>query len=94
MGLKAPAARSPRFVLLHPGCGNRFIDGAELTFLAKKNAEDYHDEMDIDIFENWFENHIVPSLPEEMVVVMDNAGNWKKFLPTHLIKRKFRHGFD
>uniref|UniRef100_A0A6P7GNL9 Uncharacterized protein LOC114344874 n=1 Tax=Diabrotica virgifera virgifera TaxID=50390 RepID=A0A6P7GNL9_DIAVI len=44
-GLKPPTARGPRFVLLHAGGKDGFINGAELTFLAKKNTADYHDEM-------------------------------------------------
>lgn len=72
-GLKAPTSRGPRFVLLHAGGTHGFINGAELTFLAKKNTQDYHDEMDGPVFEEWFKNNLIPNLPEKTVVVMDNA---------------------
>ena len=54
-GLKAPTLRGPRFVMLHAGSKEGFIKNAELTFLAKKNCADYHDEMDATLFEYWFE---------------------------------------
>ncbi|KAG5880079.1 hypothetical protein JTB14_011582 [Gonioctena quinquepunctata] len=74
-GLKAPTQRGPRFVLLHAGTEEGFVDGAELTFLPKKGAEDYHDEIDGDLYEDWFERTLIPSLPKdkENVVVLDNA---------------------
>ncbi|KAG5889976.1 hypothetical protein JTB14_020264 [Gonioctena quinquepunctata] len=71
-GLKAPTQRGPRFVLLHAGTEEGFVDGAELTFLAIKR--DYHDEMDGDLYEDWFELTLIPSLPKDKEnVVLDNA---------------------
>ncbi|XP_050503419.1 uncharacterized protein LOC126882497 [Diabrotica virgifera virgifera] len=72
-GLKPPTARGPRFVLLHAGGKDGFINGAELTFLAKKNTADYHDEMDGPLFENWFKTKLLPNIPDKTVIVMDNA---------------------
>lgn len=72
-GLKAPTSRGPRFVLVHAGSKNGFVAGAELTFLAKKNSQDYHDEMDGETFEQWFENDLIPNIPQKTVIVMDNA---------------------
>ncbi|KAG5898160.1 hypothetical protein JTB14_034015 [Gonioctena quinquepunctata] len=74
-GLKALTQRGPRFVLLHAGTGEGSVDGAELTFLAEKGAEDHHDEMDGDLYEDQFESTSIPSLPKckENVIVLDNA---------------------
>jgi hypothetical protein len=44
-GLKHPTARGPRFVIVHAGGKNGFINDAKLVFLAKKNSADYHDEI-------------------------------------------------
>ncbi|KAK4883313.1 hypothetical protein RN001_006632 [Aquatica leii] len=78
-GLKAPAARGPRFVLLHAGGDNGFVNGSELIFLAKKNTQDYYDEMDGSLFKNWFKHNPISNLPDKAVVVMDNTSyNSKK----------------
>nr|CAD7589391.1 unnamed protein product [Timema genevievae] len=42
-GLKPPQAHGPRFAMVHAGNGNGFVEGAELTFLCKKNTADAHD---------------------------------------------------
>lgn len=34
---------------------------------------DYHDNMTAQIFENWFENKLLPQLPSNTVIVLDNA---------------------
>lgn len=74
-GLKTPTGKGPRFVLVHAGNKDGFVEGADMTFLAKKGAEDYHEEMDGDLFEKWFENNLLPNLPKNKknVIVMDNA---------------------
>jgi transposase len=78
-GLKHPTQRGPRFILVHAGSENGFVNGAEMFFLAKKNSADYHDEMDGPCFENWFENKLLPNLVRKTVIVMDNA-------PYHSVK--------
>lgn len=83
--LRAPSKRGPRFVLLHAGCEDGFIEGAQRIFLAKKNDGDYHEEMDGDYFEEWFEHSLIPNLPQNgrrNVIVMDNA-------PYHSVKKSF-----
>jgi len=78
-GLKDPTERGPRFVITHAGGENGFVKEAKLVFLAKKGKEDYHDEMDGARFEKWFEEQLIPNLPANSVIVMDNA-------PYHSVK--------
>jgi transposase len=73
VGLKHPTAHGPRFVIVHEGGRNGFINNAKLVFLAKKNLADYHDEMDSEIFEKCFQDQLLPNIRPGSVIVMDNA---------------------
>jgi hypothetical protein len=39
----------------------------------KDSSADYHCDMDHTLFENWFTNTLIPNLPENSVIVLDNA---------------------
>jgi len=72
---KLPTARGQRVIILHAGGSNGWVDCA--LFLACKKmsvaAADYHYDMDSGVFEDWFENKLIPGLPPNSVIVLDNA---------------------
>ena len=72
-GLKLPSGSGPRFALLHAGGSDGFIPNAELNFLCKKNTADVHHEMDADTYEKWFVEQLLPNIPQNSVIVLDNA---------------------
>lgn len=72
-GLKDPTHRGPRFVILHAGGKDGFVNNGKLVFLAKKGTADFHDEMNSQTFEQWFENQLLPNLKKDTGIVMDNA---------------------
>jgi transposase len=72
-GLKHPTACGPRFVIVHAGRKNGFINDAKLVFLAKKNSADYLDEVDSERFEKWFQDQLLPNIRPGSVIIMDNA---------------------
>ena len=39
----------------------------------KKNTGDYHDEMTADHFEEWFATKLLPNVPANSLIIMDNA---------------------
>lgn len=72
-GLKNPTQRGPRFVIVHAGGKNGFVEGAQHVFLAKKGAADFHSEMDGETYEKWFLEQLIPNVPPRSVIVIDNA---------------------
>jgi transposase len=60
-------------VIVYAGGNNGFINDAKLVFLAKKNSADYHDEMDSERFEKWFQDQLLPNIRPGSVIIMDNA---------------------
>ena len=50
-----------------------WIPNAALVFRSKKQIGDYHDEMNSKHFEEWFEKTLIPNVPANSVIVLDNA---------------------
>ncbi|KAJ8918507.1 hypothetical protein NQ315_015212 [Exocentrus adspersus] len=70
-GLKNPSGKGKRLIVLHAGSENGFVNDALLLFEGKKSG-DYHEEMNANVFENWF-SEFLKKLPDNSVIVMDNA---------------------
>lgn len=87
-GLKNPTGKGQRLIILHIGSGDGFVEGGLLLFQSKKTG-DYHEEINIQVFEQWFEN-ILPRLEENCVIVMDNASYHSRKIdkkPTSCMKK-------
>ena len=72
-GSKNPSGKGERFIVTHAGGDNRFVPNAELIFKGSKGSRDYHKEMNSDVYEKWFEEKLLPNIPENSVIVLDNA---------------------
>ena len=71
---RLPAGKGQRFVILHCGGKDGFLQDCDLVFRSKHNdGRDYHGEMNGELFQKWVEETLLPALPRESVVVMDNA---------------------
>lgn len=71
----APCSRGKRLIILHAGSENGWIPGGLLisSKSMKNSSADYHEDMDSKLFENWFRDQLLPNIPENSVIVMDNA---------------------
>ena len=73
--LRGPVFGGKRIVIAHTGTSNGFIPGG-LLLCGKKLSDafaDYHQDMNANVFENWFPEKLIPNLPEKSVVILDNA---------------------
>ena len=71
-GFRVPLGKGKRLIIAHAGSCEGFVPEAKLNFVSKKTS-DYHDEMNGKHFEEWLETKVFPNIPEESVIVMDNA---------------------
>ncbi|GFY60150.1 DDE_3 domain-containing protein [Trichonephila inaurata madagascariensis] len=71
VGLTAPKGKGRRLIMAHIGSKEGFVRDAADIFIRKKSG-DYHEEMDDNHFEKWFET-VMPKLKPQSIVVMDNA---------------------
>jgi transposase len=50
-----------------------FIPGALLVFKSGLKTGDYHGDMNHENYFKWLRNQLIPNLPSNSVVVLDNA---------------------
>lgn len=62
-----------RFIVLHAGSRNGFVDGAEMVFASANKSGDYHGNMNGEMFGEWLQTKLLPALEAPSVVVLDNA---------------------
>ena len=72
-GIRKPSGKGSRLIILHVGGESGWVDGAALVFQSKKATINYHDEMTVQHFEEWFHDVSMPNIQPNSLIVMDNA---------------------
>lgn len=70
--MKAPLGRGGRIIVLHAGSARGFMPNCLLLFRSRKQG-DYHEEMNATVFTEWFCHSLLPNIPPNSTIVMDNA---------------------
>jgi transposase len=73
MGVCIPTSKGRKLIVVHGGGEMGFIDNALLIFKSDSKTGDYHGDMNGEIFTKWLQERLVPNLPTQSVLVMDNA---------------------
>lgn len=68
-----PFSKGERIIIVHAGSADGFVKGADLIFKSKSKSGDYHDDMNFENFKRWLENKLIPNLPANSILVIDNA---------------------
>lgn len=73
--LNGPCSRGKRVIILHAGSDKGFVPNALLLSAKniKHSSADYHEDMTASLFEKWFIEQLLPNIPPNSVIVMDNA---------------------
>ncbi|GBP23220.1 hypothetical protein EVAR_82385_1 [Eumeta japonica] len=79
-GNKKPLSKGNRLVIVHAGGEAGFVPNALLTFKAGTKSGDYHDNMNSENYERWLRTKLIPNLPPNSVVIVDNASYHNKQL--------------
>lgn len=66
--LCVPLGKGQRFIVLHAGSECGFVPNGLLLFKSKTN--NYHEEMEGNVFKNWFVNTLLPNIPQNAIIVM------------------------
>lgn len=68
-----PSGKGPRLIILHAITKAGWVPGAKLVFQAKSRTGDYHGQMDYNNFSKWFIDQLLPHIPPQSLIIMDNA---------------------
>ena len=72
-GAKKPIGKGNRLIIVHAGGEMGFIPNACLIFTSGQKSGDYHDDMNFDNYSRWMREKLLPNLPPNSVIVVDNA---------------------
>ncbi|XP_011410263.1 PREDICTED: uncharacterized protein LOC105316780 [Amphimedon queenslandica] len=72
-GVTKPYGKGKRLIILHAGSENGWVPNAELVFQSGGTSDDYHKDMDHQEFERWFKDQLLPNIPVNSIIAMDNA---------------------
>jgi transposase len=71
--LKKKLSKGQRFIIVHAGSQSGFVPNAMLTYKAATTSGDYHSNMNAENYKKWITELLIPNIPSNSVVVMDNA---------------------
>nr|XP_053608001.1 uncharacterized protein LOC128673871 [Plodia interpunctella] len=89
-GIRKNDSAGQRWIIVHAGGETGFVEGADLLYKCKSSKGDYHDEMDTENYTKWLTEKLIPNLPPNSIVVIDNAPYHSKQLnkPPTMAARK------
>lgn len=71
--VQKPSGKGERLIIVNAISAAGWIEGAKRVFQAKKRTGDYHGQMNASVFQQWFAEQLLPNLPPDCLIIMDNA---------------------
>jgi transposase len=71
--LGKPTGKGERIILVDAISHEGWVPQARLMFKASRKTGDYHANMNQQNFVRWFQERLLPNIPEESVIILDNA---------------------
>ena len=68
-----PSGKGPRVIVVHAITAKGWVNNAQLVFDANRRTGDYHGQMNWDNFSKWFKTQLLPNIPENSLIILDNA---------------------
>jgi len=68
-----PTGKGDRLIILNAMTKNGWVPNSKLVFKASKKTGDYHTNMNWDNFSKWFQEKLLKNIPENSLIIMDNA---------------------
>ena len=71
--LQKPTGKGDRLIILNAITSEGWVPAAKLVFKAGRKTGDYHGQMNVDMFTKWFTEMLLPNIPSESLIILDNA---------------------
>jgi len=50
-----------------------WVPSAKVVFKSTRKTGDYHGQMNLELFQKWFVEKLLPNIPKKSIIIMDNA---------------------
>jgi transposase len=71
--IQKPTGKGERIIIINAITSSGWVPGAKLVFKSTRKTGDYHGQMNWDLFKKWFIEMLLPNIPEQSLIIMDNA---------------------
>jgi transposase len=71
--VQKPTGKGERLIIIHAITQAGWVSPAKLVFKSTRKTGDYHGHMNHDLFAKWFEEKLLPHIPERSLIILDNA---------------------
>lgn len=71
--VQKPSGKGERLIIVNAISSKGWVNGAKLVFQAKRKTFDNHGQMNAELFQKWFSEKLIPNIPENSLIIMDNA---------------------
>ncbi|WP_419662058.1 putative transposase [Desulfosarcina variabilis str. Montpellier] len=71
--IQKPTGKGKRLIIMNATTKDGWVPGAKVTFKSTRKTGDYHGQTNQEMFTKWFEEKLLPNIPERSLIIMDNA---------------------
>jgi transposase len=71
--VQKPTGKGERLIIMHAMTKTGWIPTAKLVFKSTRKTGDYHGQMNHELFSKWFSEQLLPNIPKDSLIIMDNA---------------------
>ena len=71
--IQKPTGKGERLIIINAITQFGWIPGSKLVFKSTRKTGDYHGQMNWDLFRKWFTEMLLPNIPKDSLIIMDNA---------------------
>lgn len=71
--IQKPTGKGERLIIMNAITKGGWVPGAKNVFKSTRKTGDYHGQMNAKQFQKWFSEMLLPNIPSNSIIVMDNA---------------------
>jgi transposase len=71
--VQKPTGQGERLIIMNAITKDGWIPNAKMVFKSNRKTGDYQGQMNFELFKKWFSEKLLPNIPENSLIVMDNA---------------------
>ena len=71
--VQKPTGKGERLIIMNAITIDGWVPEAKMVFKSTKKTGDYHGQMNHELFSKWFKEKLIPNIPYNSLIVMDNA---------------------